>query len=125
MARGSLGEMTGNLVVVQVGVDEERGGELILDLHDARGVHPLALQPLAIVAKIRAGRGHDAWPFAQQGQVVGDVAGAASPLLAHGIHQETEADGLDLLWQNVVREVAWKRHQVVVGQGTGDNDGQG
>ena len=94
----------GNLIVVQVGVDKEGGGELVLHLDDGRGVHARVLQPGAVLAKILADRGHDRRALAQQGQAVGDVGRTAAPLLAHRVHQKAEADLVDLLGQDVLAE---------------------
>src|SRR5262249_52364815 len=46
---------------------------------------------------------------------------AATPLV-HGVDQEAEADAFEMIRQEVVGELARKRHQVVVGNRAGDDD---
>src|SRR5690606_24390224 len=60
--------------------------------------------------------------LAEQRQRVGDVRRAAAAPLVHGVDQEAEAHPVHVLRQEVFREPAGKRHQVVVGDRSGDDD---
>ena len=115
----------GDLVVVAVAAAEERRAELARDLADERRVDAVLLEPLAVLREVLAGRRHQHRPLAQQGQRVGDVGRTPAPSPVHRIDQEAQADPRQVVGQDVLGEGARERHQVVVGNRTGDDDAHG
>ena len=82
----------------------------------------MVVEPFAILAKILPGRRHKQGPLPQQRQIIRDVGRAAATLLLHGFDQETQADVVQLIRQDVLAEAAGKRHDVIKRNGTGDDD---
>src|SRR5262249_36066048 len=59
---------------------------------------------------------------AEQGERVGDVRRAAAAPLVHRVDEEAEADPVHVFRQEMLGELPRKRHQVVVGDRSGDDD---
>jgi hypothetical protein len=114
-----------DLVVVLVGAAEEGRRELAGHLHDVRGVDAGRLEPAPIFAEVLAGRRHEKGALAEQGQGVRDVRRAAAAPLVHRVHEEAQADAVDVLRQQVLGEPAGKRHQVIEGNRSGNNESHG
>jgi len=110
----------GDLVVVVVGGDERLRGEQLVDHLDAVEADALLAEPFAVRAEVRAHRGHRDGVAAEQLEVVGDVAGAATELAAHPRHQEGHVEDVHLVRQDVVLELVGEHHDGVVSQGTTD-----
>ena len=81
----------------------------------------MGLEEAPVVGEVVTGGGDDARRHAEQSQGVGDVAGATAALLAHLLDQEGDVDHVQLVGQDVVLEVAGEDHDVVEGQGAGDD----
>ena len=92
------------------------------NLLHVRGVDAGGVEPLAVLAEVLARGRHQQRPLAEQRQRVGDVRRAAAAPLVHRVDEEAEADAVHVLRQEVLGELAGKRHQVVVGDRTGDDD---
>ncbi len=106
----------GDLVVVGVG-----GNETLCSVDRFDGAHGFArntlpIQSLEIVAAIVADRGHDLRITAQQLQIVGDITGATAKVAAHGWHQERDADLVQLIRQQRIRETSRELHDDVESQ---------
>jgi hypothetical protein len=114
-----------DLVIRFVGGDEAGCRELVVDLGNAGGVHPLALHPRPVLPEVPTGAGDHQWALAEQGQRVGDVARHATAQLAHGIDQEADAQHVGPVLYDVVFEMTGKAHDVIVGQRAGYDDPQG
>ena len=112
----------GDLILAQVGVDKKGGGEILGVDGDARGINPLVFEPALIIAKILACRAEQIGLRPEQAQAVGNVGGAASALAAHRVHQETHAQGVQLVRQDMIGKVAGEGHDVIIGQRSGNND---
>ncbi len=115
----------GDLVVLQVGVDEARRGEVAVDDLDAVGVDPLAFEPGAILGEVLADGADDLGLLAEQGEVVGDVGRRAASEPLHRVDQERHAQDVHLLGEDVVLEMAGEDHDVIVGDRPGDDDAHG
>ena len=89
---------------------------------DQRRVDAGRLEPLPVLAEVLAGRRHQQRPLAEQRQRVGDVRRAAAAPLVHRVDEEAQADAVHVLRQEVLGELPRKRHQVVEGDRTGDDD---
>jgi len=105
-----------DLVVVPVGVEECRCGELVVDQLDPGRVDALLLHPGPVLAEVLPGRRDDQRLLAQQRQRVGDIAGHAAAHPAHGVDQEADCQHMDFVRQNVILEVAGKVHNIVICQ---------
>ena len=86
--------------------------------------HARRLEPVAIVTEVLSRRPHQPRPLAKQGQRVRDVRRASAATLVHRVNEEAQTDAMHVLRQEVLGELARKRHQIVVGNGTGDDDAQ-
>lgn len=65
---------------------------------------------------------HDGGFLTKQGQTVGDVGCTPTTMPVQRLNQEAEADLIDLFGDDVLAKVAWKGHQIVVRNRTGDDD---
>ena len=115
----------GDLVVLEVGVDEARRGEVPLDDLDPLGDDPLRLQPGPVLGEVLPDRTDDLGPLPHQGQVVGDIRRRAPPELLHRVDQERHAQDVHLLGEDVVLEMAREDHDVIVSNRSGDDDSHG
>ena len=106
----------GNLVVVEVGGDKGLCGELVVDFPDVALAQAALLDPFGVGLKILPCRGHDMALGAQQVQVVGDVAGAASEFTADLRHHEGNIQDVHFLRQDVLLESTRKYHDGIVGE---------
>ncbi|KAG1264749.1 hypothetical protein G6F65_014310 [Rhizopus arrhizus] len=113
----------GDLVVVVVGGDERLRGEQLIDHAHARQVDAQAFEVFAVRAEVRPHGAHRARLAAQQAQVVGDVAGAATELAAHARHQEGHVQDVHLVRQDVILELVREHHDGVEGKRTTDQSG--
>ena len=88
----------------------------------ARRVHPVALEPLAILLEVFPDGRHDDRAFSEQSQGVGDVGGDAAPPSDQAVDQEGQAEAIEPVGQDVVAKAAGEGHQVVEGDGTGQDE---
>ena len=102
-----------DLVIVQIGVDKERGGKEVGNLDHGRGVHSLRFQPGAVLAKILPGGPYHHRPFAQQRQRVGDVGSYPPVPFLHPVHQKAHAQPVDLVRQDVLGKAAGKGEEII------------
>ena len=105
----------GNLVVLFVGVDEERGCILVLDLPDTGKVQALLGEPCFVLSEVLADGAENEWIAPKQFHRVGDVRCHSASLAAHGVHEEAETHPVYLIQEEVVPEMTGEMHQVVVG----------
>ncbi|MNR18002.1 hypothetical protein D3C85_1347010 [compost metagenome] len=103
------------LVAILVGDAEALRGVLAADGADEAVVDAGALQVLAVGLEVLAHRAHHQRCLAEQAQAVGDVAGRAAKLAAHGRHLEGGRDLVQLIGQNMVIEAVFEIEQRVVG----------
>jgi hypothetical protein len=90
----------------------------VLQKNDAQNLPSICLT----CAEVLTGGRHQERPFAEQRERVRDVRRAAATPLVHRIDQKAQADAIHVLRQEVLGELPRKRHQVVVGDGSGDDE---
>lgn len=115
----------GDLVIRKIGRNETlrrfRVGE---DLNSRSGKSD-HIQVAEVQLKIVAGRGMDRRFFAEERQIVGDIAGRSADLHVQRVHVERDVQLVDFVGQNMVPEFIGERHDMVVRQRAGDEDGEG
>jgi hypothetical protein len=80
-----------------------------------RSIDAMLLQPLAIFSEVLTHCAHDTRTLAQKAQVIGNIAGTATSLPPHRIHEEAYIEHMKLIRQDMVFEVAGEDHNLVVG----------
>ena len=96
----------GDLVVVGVGDDDRLRRIAVFHGRDVPRVDAPARQTLQVLGAVVADGGQHHRLAAERGQVVGDVAGAASELSTQRGHQEADVQDVDLLGQDLLRKAA-------------------
>ena len=115
----------GDLVIVQIGNDVGLRGELIGQFADQRRVQSQLLDAAAVASEIAACGGQHQGPFAQQRQVVGDIAGAAAEFPPQLGNVEGYIEDMYLVREYALAEAAAKQHDAVVGERTAYDGGAG
>ena len=110
----------GDLVVVQIGSDEGLGGKGAGDFADMRRIEAQLVQAVQIGLRIVADGSHDQGVAAEELEVVGDIAGAASEFATQIGYEESYVEDVNLVGQDVVLELVMENHDVVVGHGAAD-----
>src|SRR5713226_3537205 len=111
--------VAGDLVVVEVGSGEARGGDLPLDEAQAPAVDPHLLQPGAIFESVGSGSREHGAGIAEQREVERVVARHAASALLEVVDQEAEVEDVGLVGEDVVFEPALEAQDVVEGDGAG------
>jgi hypothetical protein len=62
------------------------------------------------------------WLFPQQSQGVGDVGCNSALAFSKGVDQKGQTDAIQLVWEDVVPEIARKGHQIVKSNGAREYD---
>src|SRR5690606_34890492 len=104
-----------NLVVIEVGVDEERGGEYLINLAHGAGIHSGIFQPQAVVRKVTSNSSHQVRAQAQHRSIKGDIGCDTAPVFGHVVHKETDADLVKLIADKVIGKATGESHQIVIG----------
>ena len=110
------------LIAILVGNAEALRGILLADQTDEAVIHAGAFQMLAIRFEVLTHHAHDDGGFAEQTQAVGDIAGHAAKLPAHGGRQEGGGNLVQLIRQDLAVEPAVKREQGIVCERPADED---
>jgi hypothetical protein len=82
-------------------------------------------QPGVVLREVGPDRADEDGPEAQQAQPVRHVGAGSAAVLDEVVHQEGERDVLHLALDELLDELPGEGHQVVGGDGAGDDDGHG
>ncbi len=116
----------GDLVVLEIGGDHRLRGIRVRQHAHVFLRQAEAVEPVDIELRVDgADRRHDARVAAQQVQRITDVAGAAAEFTAHRRHEKADVQDMHLLGQDVFPKAAFEGHDVVVGERTANERGQG
>src|SRR5207249_7824398 len=91
-----------------------RGADLALEQAQAATVDAFGLQPVAVLGGVRPGGGEHRGRLPEQREVVGVVAGDASPSLLEVVDQKAQVQDVRLVEKDVVLETTLEGQDVVV-----------
>ena len=112
-----------DLVVARVGRNEARGRVLVLDHTEMIPAHAALIHPIRVRAKVRPDRREKNRVDPEAAEVVRDIRAGPAVLLHHRGNVEGHVQLLKFVGDEVVLEMIFEAHNVIDGDGSGDQNG--
>lgn len=112
---------SGDLVVVEIGGDEGVGGGGVGYNFYTCCWYSVFCKPFFVLQKIVSSGGVDDGGTSQEFDAVGDISGGASELFSELIGGKAHIEHVHFFGQNVVFKFVGVHHDVIVGEGAGDD----